>query len=120
MIIDAGVDFPDQFRTQLVSMGREMTWFRPRQAPTTRALNMYSGQTIGYGFNALYIVEMFTDRKGRSSVFQIPLAWITTSSSRSSSSSFTFRRGPASMGTYRLQYLPSDCNRVREEVFEAW
>jgi hypothetical protein len=24
------------------------------------------------------------------------------------------------MGTYRLQYLPSDCNRVREEVFEAW
>jgi len=47
MIIDTGTDFPEKFRNQLESLGKEMIWFRPRQAPTTRALNIYSGKVIG-------------------------------------------------------------------------
>jgi hypothetical protein len=48
MIIDTGTDFPPGFRNQLESLGSDMIWFRPRQEPTTRALNIYSGSTIGY------------------------------------------------------------------------
>jgi hypothetical protein len=47
MIIDTGSDFPENFRDQLESLSKEMTWFRPRQAPTTRAFNVYSGNVIG-------------------------------------------------------------------------
>jgi hypothetical protein len=48
MIIDTGPDFPLEFRNQLESLGSEMIWFRPRESLTTRALNIYSGSTIGY------------------------------------------------------------------------
>lgn len=48
MIVDTGPDFPLKFRNQLESLGSEMTWFRPRDNLTTRALNIYSGSTIGY------------------------------------------------------------------------
>jgi hypothetical protein len=48
MIVDTGPDFSPEFRNQLESLGSEMTWFRPRQAPTTKALNIYSGSVIGY------------------------------------------------------------------------
>jgi hypothetical protein len=48
MIIDTGPDFPLEFRNQLEFLGSEMTWFRPRESLTTRALNIYSGSTIGY------------------------------------------------------------------------
>jgi hypothetical protein len=47
MIIDIGHDFPDTFRRQLEALGDEMTWFRPRDGLTTRALNLYSGASIG-------------------------------------------------------------------------
>jgi hypothetical protein len=48
MIVDTGPDFPPEFRNQLESLGSEMTWFRPRETLTTRALNIYSGSVIGY------------------------------------------------------------------------
>jgi hypothetical protein len=48
MVIDTGTDFSPEFRRQLESLGRDMTWFRPREGLTTRALNIYSGSTIGY------------------------------------------------------------------------
>jgi hypothetical protein len=47
MIIDAGDDFPACFRHSLEMYGKEMTWFRSRDGLTTRALNIYSGNTIG-------------------------------------------------------------------------
>lgn len=48
MIIDTGHDFPVDFRQTLESYGKDMTWFRPREGLTTRALNIYSGSEIGY------------------------------------------------------------------------
>jgi hypothetical protein len=48
MIIDVGPDFPHRFQQQLESLGREMIHFRPREGPTTRALNIYSGSSFGY------------------------------------------------------------------------
>jgi hypothetical protein len=48
LIVDKGDDFPDVFKDRLVAMGKEMVWFRRREGPTTRALNIYSGSEIGY------------------------------------------------------------------------
>lgn len=47
MIVDTGLDFPDDFRRQLEAFGDEMIWFRPRDGLTTRALNIYSGPVVG-------------------------------------------------------------------------
>lgn len=47
MIIDAGHDFPPRFRAEIEMFGEEMTWFRPRDSLTTRALNIYSGSSTG-------------------------------------------------------------------------
>lgn len=47
MIIDTGHDFPASFRRSLEMYGEEMTWFRLRDGLTTRALNIYSGNTTG-------------------------------------------------------------------------
>lgn len=45
-IADIGDDFPPEFRQTLEALG-EMVWFRPRKGNTTRALNQYSGVTVG-------------------------------------------------------------------------
>lgn len=47
LIVDVGHDFPERFKSELKRLGDEMVWFRPREGPTTRALNIYSGATIG-------------------------------------------------------------------------
>jgi hypothetical protein len=47
LIVDHGTDFPPEFVAELKAFGEEMTWFRPRQDKTTRALNIYSGSRIG-------------------------------------------------------------------------
>ena len=47
LIIDKGEDFPPAFEKQILSMGTDMTWFRPRNGKTSRALNIYSGTRIG-------------------------------------------------------------------------
>jgi len=47
MIIDMGDDFPQNFYHELLDFGKEMFWFRAREAKTTRALNIYSGSIIG-------------------------------------------------------------------------
>lgn len=47
LIIDVGTDFPKAFKDELSSFGHEMIWFRDREGLTTRALNIYSGHSIG-------------------------------------------------------------------------
>lgn len=47
LIIDVGTDFPDRFRDELSAYGEGMIWARPRKGLTTRALNIYSGPSIG-------------------------------------------------------------------------
>lgn len=47
MIIDTGHDCPPLFRDEIQKFGGEMTWFRARDELTTRALNIYSGSSIG-------------------------------------------------------------------------
>lgn len=47
LIVDEGTDFPDKFRDELSTFGKEMIWLRKREQRTTRALNIYSGSIIG-------------------------------------------------------------------------
>jgi len=47
MIVDEGEDFPDRFKKKLLAFGQEMIWFRKRSGKTTRALNIYTGPSIG-------------------------------------------------------------------------
>lgn len=46
-IVDQGDDFPSAFKAELEHIGGDGIFFRPREGDTTRALNMYSGQTVG-------------------------------------------------------------------------
>ncbi|WWC57967.1 uncharacterized protein I303_100502 [Kwoniella dejecticola CBS 10117] len=49
LLIDCGLDFPQRFADTLDGFGAEMIWYRAREGKTTRALNIYSGSTIGEG-----------------------------------------------------------------------
>ena len=48
-IADCGPDLPADYRTELLGLGEETVWLRPRAEPTTRALNLYSGGVVGEG-----------------------------------------------------------------------
>lgn len=48
LIVDQGTDFPAHYVAELKRFGEDMTWLRPREGKTTRALNIYSGSRIGF------------------------------------------------------------------------
>lgn len=47
MIVDKGADFSGDLEEKLLSFGKDMWYFRPREGPTTRAVNKYIGQNRG-------------------------------------------------------------------------
>ena len=48
LLVDRGDDFPNHFTEELESLGEEMIYFRERPGKTTRAVNIYSGRSIGF------------------------------------------------------------------------
>ena len=54
-IIDEGYDFPPSFKTQINGFGEGMVYWRKRDSKTSRALNIYSGKTIGYCYLSQYL-----------------------------------------------------------------
>ncbi|KAJ3803113.1 Ribokinase-like protein [Lentinula aff. detonsa] len=51
MVVDKGYDFPSKIESKLKTYGEEMWFFRPQnEAPTTRALNLYTGDHRGFEY----------------------------------------------------------------------
>ncbi|WVQ72340.1 hypothetical protein IAR50_001891 [Cryptococcus sp. DSM 104548] len=57
LLVDKGSDFPQAFVQDLEKLGKDMIWFRHRDGPTTRALNIYSGQKIGQGHQSFKYIS---------------------------------------------------------------
>ncbi|ODO00263.1 hypothetical protein I350_06892 [Cryptococcus amylolentus CBS 6273] len=57
LLVDKGSDFPPRFTEDLERLGKDMIWFRHRDGPTTRALNIYSGRKIGEGHQSFKYIS---------------------------------------------------------------